>query len=93
MIETLHGTSDQISLVLDHDQPRSFSKLARATLPRTILKTLVTECLQFKSTRDKSITLDDDRVFRLVGMPILGPSGLSGDVFAVAVWSASILEP
>ncbi|WP_308103107.1 MULTISPECIES: GAF domain-containing protein [unclassified Nocardia] len=90
MIETLTGAVDQVSLVLDHGEPRSFSKLARASLPRSCLDTLVKECFESRCTRDKAEVLDDDRVFRLVGIPILGPVG---GVFAVAVWSASILEP
>lgn len=90
VIETLQGSPEQISVVLQDDQPRSFSKLARANLPRTTVATLVAECLQFQDTRDKTVLLDDDRVFRLVGIPILGPGG---GIFAVAVWSANALEP
>ncbi|MFD6463761.1 GAF domain-containing protein, partial [Streptomyces roseolus] len=90
VIETLRGTPEQISVVLHDGAPRSFSKLARARLPRTLLETVVAECMETGQTSVKAAALEDDRVFRVVGMPIPGPSG---GVFAVVIWSASITEP
>lgn len=90
VIETLHGTAEQISMVSLDGAARSFSKLARSKLPSSLLKTVVTECLETGETRDKKTVLEDDRVYRLVGMPILGPSG---GVYAVVIWSASPQEP
>lgn len=90
VVETLTGALDQVSIVLDHRKPRPFSKLARASLPRTFLTNLVTECFESEGTRDKIVTVADGRLFRMVAIPILGPFG---GVRAIAVWSASILDP
>lgn len=90
VIETLHGVPEDISMVLLDGAPRSFSKLARSKLPSSLLRTVVAECLRTGETSIRSTVLEDERVFRLVGMPILGPAG---GVFAVVIWSAGIREP
>ncbi|WP_459962263.1 hypothetical protein [Nocardia sp. IFM 10818] len=95
MIETLNGTAEQASLILNHEEPRSFSKLARASLPKNFLENvfekLVGECLDSGGNRDKAGADEQDRVYKVAAIPVRGPS--SDEIFAIAFWSAGALEP
>ncbi|MEV6276649.1 GAF domain-containing protein [Nocardia sp. NPDC051832] len=89
VIETLRGNPDQISVVLKKNKPQTFLGLGRASLPRTMLEITVADCLRSGVTISRSVTVNDGRTYRLVTMPIIGPTG---SIYAVIVWSASIIE-
>ncbi|MBF6238717.1 Uncharacterised protein [Nocardia otitidiscaviarum] len=91
VVETLTGIPEQVSLVLNHGQPRSFSKLARASLPEHLVEDLVAECLDTGGNHDKAATDNEDRVYKVAAIPVRGPT--SDDIFAIAFWSAGLLEP
>ncbi|WP_306358579.1 MULTISPECIES: GAF domain-containing protein [unclassified Nocardia] len=90
VVETLTGTADQVTLFLNYDRPHAFSSLARANLPSSVLESLVKQSFESGKTYDKVVTRSNGRLFRLVAIPIHGPSGA---IHAIAVWSASVLEP
>ncbi|GAB4590044.1 GAF domain-containing protein [Nocardia sp. IFM 10818] len=93
VIETL-ADPDQPTMVLDGGNPRAFSRLTRASIARNhiaarLLGPLVHDCVSTAQTHEKAFTLPDDRVQRIIGVPVLGPSG---HVHAVAVWAGGIEE-
>lgn len=91
VIETLTGNRDEATLVLNHEGPRAFSKLARASLPRNLVEVLVRECLDNGGNNYKGSIDNQDRMFRISAIPVRGPA--SDDIFAVSLFSAGPLEP
>lgn len=91
VVETLAGDPDQVSLVLEDDQPRTFSKLARASLPKRLLKGLVTQCLATGGHTDKATTDSEDYVYQVAALPVRAPC--STDIFAIALWTGGLSEP
>ncbi|MEC3920274.1 GAF domain-containing protein [Nocardia sp. CDC160] len=94
VIDTMDGP-DQATVVLDGDTPREFSRLNRCSIARVgsvarMMDPLIHEVYDTGRTRDKYITLTDDRVQHLIGVPVLGPAGV---VQAIAMWCGNISEP
>lgn len=87
VVETLSGP-DKATTVLDGPGPKSFTRIRNSTLGRSgaavrLLPSLITQCASTGSAKDKCFSMPDGRIIRLVGVPILGPSGCTS---AVAVW-------
>ncbi|WP_067721493.1 GAF domain-containing protein [Nocardia yamanashiensis] len=94
VIETL-TEPDDFTVVLDGPAPRAFSRLNRASISRNstaarMLPGLVRDAAATGRTRDQYFHLSDDRVRRMMVIPVAGPTGI---VHATAVWVGGIEEP
>ncbi len=93
ILETLTAP-DQSSTVLDGPDLRSFTRLRHSRVGRSgaavrLLPSLVKQCTDTGVTQDKCSTLPDGRVVRVVGVPVLGPSG---QVHAIAMWAGARVD-
>ncbi|MGW4241194.1 GAF domain-containing protein [Nocardia sp. NPDC004722] len=94
VIDTMDGP-ENASVVLDGDAPREFSRLNRSSIARVgsvarRMEPLIRDVYDSGRTRSKYVTLTDERVQHLIGVPVLGPAGV---VQAIAMWCGNISEP